>query len=642
MILLLILIIPFTARGQFKNVTRASGILHHHAQANLLGGGTAFIDFDGDGWLDIYMTGGDQPDKLYRNLTQNQFEDQSFLLPHNQTEKTDNTSAVAIGDLDNNGCDEIIITTYNKEASNILLKNNCDGTFEDISTSAGLLDATESIGVALLDFDLDGLLDIYIINYVDSLAFLTDESGEVIGYDHFCAPNYLYRNLGDLQFEEVGAELGAQGNGCALAIAPLVQEDGQQALYVANDFGEFLKHNEYFLFDESQDTFLEQSVELGLDVALFGMGIAVGDYDNDLDLDLYVTNMGDNVFMINENNDYTDQASGYGIENGVTEDNRLTTGWGTFFFDKDNDTDLDLFVANGYIPAASFLNNAFIDPSKLYENVNSRFIDVSEQEGVDFIGPNRGCIYGDTDRDGDLDILLTNIVPNGPVDYNSTYKLLENRDNSRNHFLDIQLKGISNNRNGFGTRLFLNHGGKKYMQYALSGGSHASQNSTMVHFGLGDSEMADSLEVLWPNGLRDVFYNLPADKTLRIEESSMQYDILGCLNPNAENFDASATLDWGCANLITSDDHRVITPVSYKIYPTLSTGTLTVLQETSSVNNLMEVRNSLGQLVQSVRLHGPSTQQLIQLNPQMPNGVYWIKIMDTDELLFNSKFILSR
>ena len=634
---------PMLAFCQFKNISPASGILHHHAQEQMMGGGAAFIDFDQDGWLDILVTGGDQPDKLYRNKGDNKFEDASSLLPHDQNPKSFNSSAVIAGDLNNDGCDDLVITTYTTAYPNLFLKNNCDGTFRQVFPQGIQSDTAQSIGGALIDYDRDGLLDIYIINYLDSIAFKRDEQNNINGFAHRCGRNLLYRNLGDFEFEELGEQLEAQGKGCALAVAAGPFYEGKPSLYIANDFGEDIEPNEFLVFESAPEKFIDLSLESGLDIGLFGMGVAPGDFDNDLDIDFYVTNMGANAFMVNDSNFYTNQAPVYSLENTYTDETLLTTGWGTFFFDSDNDSDLDLFVANGFLPSARFLPNAFIDPSKLFENIQGQYYDVSKEAQLEIIGPNRGAIYGDTDNDGDLDILLTNIVSNGPVDYNSTYKLMENKNSNANHFIDIELAGTMSNRNAFGAQVYIYHSGKVFLQQLYSGGTFASQSSRFVHFGLGKTSVVDSLKVIWPNGLEQMHYQLPIDQKVWIEERNSDFAIIGCTNLDAENFNPEATLNRGCIELITNTDELEIQePI--QIFPTITQGKLFLKIEANFEKVYLQVNNNLGQVIQNqeIRLNNSLIKE-IELATSLQNGLYWMSFYDeAGKRLSSSRFILQR
>ena len=174
-------------------------------------------------------------------------------------------------------------------------------------------------------------MDIYVLNYIDTLIFERDASGEIIGFDHQCIPNMLYLNNGDFTFSEMTAAYQASGHGCALAVAPVFLDNGNRGIYLANDFGEYLHPNEFLWFNEDTNTFEEQAATMGLDQAMFGMGIAVGDIDGDLDLDYYVTNMGKNVLMENVDGKYVDRADVDGVDDTFANEIERTTGWGTFF-----------------------------------------------------------------------------------------------------------------------------------------------------------------------------------------------------------------------------------------------------------------------------------------------------------------------
>lgn len=580
----LLLLVANVAFTQHMNITAKAGISHAHAQESLMGGGATFIDYNGDGWLDIVMTGGDVNDRLYLNRRDGTFEDHSFVFPHNEA-KNVNTSGVICGDINNDGCEDLFFTTFSSDAENILLQNNCDGTYTNISKQAGINHQRPSIGAAFFDFDLDGLLDIYVINYIDSLIFEKDSNNVVIGFDHLCSPHLLYHNLGKSVFEEVADQLDVAGSGCALAVAPIHFTNRERGVYIANDFGEFIKPNEYFQYDETSQSFIEVSAEKGVDIALYGMGVAVGDFDQDLDFDLYITNMGQNAFLVNNGGHFEDRALQYNVDNTFSDSEHFSTGWGTFFYDYNNDSHMDLFVANGFVPAAPFLPNALIDPCILYENRNGRFFDVTSEQNIDVPQINRGCIYGDFDNDGDLDLVVTNTIFGGDPDEFSTFKVLENNLDDENHYLDISLKGVSNNRNGFGANIYVAYEGKSYVQHLLSGGTHASQSSQIIHFGLGKQELIDSIWIVWPNGLRDTYYDTPVDQHLLIQEGRSKFDILGCMDETDPLYNPLATLSSGCArgsstSVLEKDETDVVS-----IYPTITRGYVSL----STVKDLGEV-----------------------------------------------------
>ena len=624
--------------AQYDDVTIDAGILHAHVQPSLLGGGAAFFDYDLDGWLDIYMTGGRSPDRLYRNLGDNHYADRSDLLPHN-VGKTETTSAVITGDINNDGCVDIVLTTFSREDPTIFLKNNCDGTFTEMTQTANTLGGPGT-GATLFDFDKDGLLDLYVINFVDSLIFIRDEDNEVVGFDHICYPNQFYRNLGGFQFEDVTDHYQVAGNGCALAVAILPLKDAKWGIYIANDFGEFLVPNQLFVYDEANDSFEEKSQEYGLDVAVYGMGIAIGDYDNDMDFDVYVTNMGQNAFMENNGGTYTDKAVEYELDDTYVNPPDFSTGWGTFFFDFDNDTDLDLFIANGFVAAADFLSPSLVNPCKLFSNTGNGFFDFTDQANVGITTINRGCIYGDTDNDGDLDIVVTNTIFGGSYGNGGSFRLLEN-SGVTNNYIKIDLEGVESNYEALGAQLVLYIDGKAYLQYLFSSGTHASQSSSNVHFGLDDADHIDSLEIKWPAGSTSMHYDLPINQMVRIVEGSTELGIVGCLDPEDPNYNPLATIDGGCAVVTTGSADLTFDEEAVEIYPTVSDGHFVISAKRELGDCRLEVIDSNGRLIDSQELHLTSGDtQNIEIGNGF-SGICFLHLISSD-VHYSTKVIISQ
>ncbi len=623
--------------AQYVDETIDAGILHAHAQPSLMGGGAAFFDYNLDGWIDIYMTGGENSDKLYENQGGNRFIDRSELLPHNPG-KTGTTSSVTTGDINNDGCVDVILTTFNRDDPTIILKNNCDGTFTEMTATSGSLTGP-GIGATLFDYNNDGMLDLYVINYIDSLIFIKDEDDNIIGFDHKCYPHYLYRNNGDFQFENVTEQYQVGGNGCTLAVAVLPLKDGQWGIYLANDFGEFIMPNQLFVYNEESDSFDEKSQEYGLDVAVYGMGIAIGDYDNDMDFDIYVTNMGQNAFMVNEGGVYVDKAVEYGIDNTYVNPPEFSTGWGTFFFDYDNDKDLDLFVANGFVPAADFLSPSIVDPCKLFSNTTNGFFDATEQANVGVTTINRGSIYGDTDNDGDLDIVITNTIFGGEYDDVASYRFLKNEGATLN-FIKIELEGVESNRDAFGAQLVLYIDDETYLQYLFSSGTHASQSSSIVHFGLGDAQGADSLKVMWPSGLTTMHYDIPGNQMVHIVEGTADFGVVGCLNPEDPYYNPLATIDGGCSTGTSGSRDLAYDDSAVAIYPTLSDGHFFINPKSDLGECRLEVVDGSGRLIDSKKLYLLSGNiQEIEISNAYP-GIYFLHLISSD-LHYTSKVIIT-
>ena len=532
---------PTTA--QFQEVSKGINIDQIHLTVRSLGGGATFFDFNNDGFLDLYVTGGGNTDKLYMNLGDGRFHD--VTIESGIADITDKyqTTTVISGDVDNDGCSDLFVTTH-EGRRNLLLISRCDGTFQVRSFQSGLTEEAMSMGAAFLDFNNDGLLDIYVVNYVLTSRFIEDDQGEIIGFDHECWPNYFYINQGDGQFVEMSEELLINDAGCGLAVTTTdINSDGKTDLYIANDFGEWVIPNSAYINDYENNSFIDISSSSQLNIGLYGMGIANGDFDNDMDIDYYVTNMGNNQLMENDGTGtFTDVALEKGVQNGQTEDGSSTTGWGAMFFDYDNDSDLDLFVANGFIGAVEFLNPAENDPNKLYENIDGSFVDVTEEYNMDLEYRNRGVIYGDYDNDGDLDIFVVTL--NGVDSLFSPF--YENVIENDNNWIDFQLEGTTVNRDAIGAVVTIYFDNQQRIHEVVSGSSHASQSSLIAHFGLKDATAVDSAKVVWGPGIESTYYALPVNQKLFLKEGEALAGVMGCMDPDNEYYNSEATVNTGC------------------------------------------------------------------------------------------------
>ena len=524
---LLWLLPPNGSAQVFSERSFAMGIDHVYRARALTGGGAAFFDYDNDGDEDLYVTRGMSRDYLYENNGDGTFSRINGDIGLFESVQF-NTISVTTGDIDNDGDRDIFVTTwemYNGPTiplgRNLLFLNDGDGTFTEWGIQAGLTEAVFSEGATFLDYNADGFLDIYVFNHIETPIFTQDSTGLINGYGHECFPNYLYRNNGDLTFTEVSEEFGVGGgNGCSIAgLGTDFDMDGDVDIYLCNDFGYWLESNvlyENVNFGESFNDISEQS---GADVEAFGMGIAAGDYDQDLDIDYYTTSIGRNILINNNNGVFEDVTTFAGVENIEVEGDGLTTGWGTAFLDVDNDGLLDLYVANGRIPAISTWATAMQDPDKLYmNNGDNTFTDVSEAAGVADTDYNRGMIHSDFDHDGDLDIFIVTLEE---FDFHS--KFYVNETENDHHYIQLKLEGVESNRDAYGSKVWLYAGGQTFLREIYGGGdTYASQNTSVVHFGLGEMDEIDSIRVDWPNGHVDHLGALAVDTLHHILEGIVE------------------------------------------------------------------------------------------------------------------------
>ena len=497
-----------------------------------VGSGAAFLDFDGDGLVDIFLSNGgwirDQKllpgpgIALYRQLSGGRFED--------VTEKaglhyTGWGTGVAVGDIDNDGDPDIFLGTLDHP---LLWRNEGNGRFSDQTQEAGLDIPGYATSSVFLDYDRDGDLDLYVTRYVEfDFAHLPNGGNPCMENDIpiSCGPtmhppvsNLLFRNRGDGRFENVteasgmGNQVGPYGLGCA---AGDLDDDGWPDIYVSNDTtANFLWHN------LRNGTFEEIGVEAGCALGenaqgQSGMGVDLGDADGDGRLEIFVANYSE------EYNAYYRNLGGMSFADktyasGITEGCFLTMGWGSKFIDFDQDGALDLFVVNGHVhPRAGELKSSlsYEQPILFYQgDGNGRFLRVDASMGPDVNRPraHRAAPVADLDGDGDLDILIT-VLDARPV-------LLRNQLDPKGGSLIIRLRGTASNREGIGARVDLTAGGRVQMRQMTRGGGYLSSSDAITHFGLGSLPRAGAVRISWPSGKVDNLGPLDARTTYTIEE----------------------------------------------------------------------------------------------------------------------------
>jgi hypothetical protein len=524
--------------ARFEEISARSGISFVHVTGatgekylpETLASGVCVLDYDGDTLADLYFVSGTAlgkaatspgaANRLYRNRGDGSFED---VTPAAGVAGRGYGIGCAAGDFDSDGREDLYVANF---GPNVLYRNRGDGTFEDVTAASGTGDPSFSTGATLVDVDGDGDLDLYVVNYMDYSLENNKYCGEMKpGYRSYCgpeiypgAPDRLYRNDGGGRFTDISSQAGiANPDGRGLGVMALdYDQDGDMDLYVANDgMANYLYRNEGGRFTEVGMLAGAALADDGR--AQAGMGVDAGDYDGDGWEDFFVANLSFQPSSL-----YHNQGDGSFAERsfkaGLAAPTYLMTGYGTGFFDFDNDGWLDLFQANGHMMdnvALYFDNLTFPEPAQLFRNRgNGTFEDVTAARAPDLQRPSvgRGSAFLDLENDGDLDLVM--LVAGGAP------RLFRNTGGEATHFLRVTLRGTRSNRDGFGARLRLLSGGREQVRTAKASSGYASQSEAILHFGLGNSARVESLEVRWPSGKVDRIGALEANRLVRIEEGS--------------------------------------------------------------------------------------------------------------------------
>jgi hypothetical protein len=500
------------------------------------GSGAAFIDYDNDGWEDIFLVNGTRLDgvagasqptnRLYHNNGNSTFTD---VTDKAGLRRSGWGQSVCVGDYDNDGFDDLFVSGFGKNA---LYRNNGNGTFSEVAEKAGVANNRTrwGSGSAFVDYDRDGHLDLFVASYIDLdlKSAPLPETGPCLykGVMVACGPpglkggvNALYRNNGDGTFTDVSEKAGITKTNGTYGLGVLVADfdnDGWSDIYVANDSSPAA-----FYHNNKNGTFTDVGAEAGCAFSVdgkpqAGMGVTAGDYDRDGWLDIFKTNFAGDTSSLYHNvgrgvfDDVT-FAAGVGV-------NTRWLGWGCGFVDVDNNGWLDVFLVNGHVyPEVEKLTTeaGYAQRKVLYQNLqNGRFADVSEQVGGAVMDrtPARGCAFGDFDNDGRMDILIN------PV--NAVPELLHAESANQNNWLKIKLTGTKSNRSGIGARIKCVTSDGSQIDEVRSGGSYYSQNDLRVHFGLGGNRKVKSIEIRWPSGQVDTLNDVAANQLIFVKEGA--------------------------------------------------------------------------------------------------------------------------
>ena len=530
----------------YVDATASSGLrfLHRNSKTSekylieTMTGGVALIDYDGDGWEDVFFVNGA---KLKDPQLDNEILDKSApefwnRMFHNNkdgtfTDVTEKTGlrgkgygmGAAVGDYDNDGHMDLFVSNFGQS---ILYRNNGDGTFSDVTTQSKLDVQGWACSAGFFDYNNDGFLDLFVSRYMVWNFSLNIYCGPKIpGGRAYCHPdnfkpisNYLFRNNGDGTFTDVSKAshiADSPGKGLGVAFGDF-NNDGFMDVEVAND------QVQQFLFkNNGNGTFEEIAVLAGMgfteDGKTFsGMGTDFVDLDNDGFPDIVTTALSNESYAYFHNNG--DESFTYAtLISGLGEITRLLSGWGVRIFDYDNDGFKDLFIANGHV--MDNIENTqphlrSMQKPSLFRNVNNKFVDVSDVSGVTFqqAWAGRGAAFGDLDNDGDIDIVVSNC--NGPSYY------IRNDGGNRNNWIAVEVRGIKSNRNGIGARLKLTaESGKVQYNLVSTTSSYLSANDHRVFFGLGAEKKIKEIEITWPGGHKQKIVEPKINELLKIEES---------------------------------------------------------------------------------------------------------------------------
>jgi hypothetical protein len=506
-----------------------------------IGSGVALLDYDNDGWLDIYLVNGSTYD-----AETGKTEPPHAALFHNNHDGTFTNVAeqagvtngrwgfgVAVGDFDNDGWPDLYVANYGK---NRLYRNNHDGTFTDIAESAGVTLGNWSTGPSFGDYDGDGRLDLFVPGYVHwDMNNLPSSGSKAVGYAN-CAfrgaatmcgprglqgePDHLFHNNGDGTFTDVSVKAGVDDKRRYYGFSSTfvdINDDGKVDLLVTDD-----SSPNYLYLNKGDSTFEDASFYSGFALnqdarETASMGLAVGDYANNGRLDLYTTTFSDDYKVLYRNDgggNFVDITPGMGIAEGTYP----FLSWGTQFFDYDNDGWKDLMFVSGHVyPQADQHNwgTSWAERALLFHNLNHgkkfEIMPAVEGTGLADVIPARGAAFGDLFNDGKIDVVI-NCMDHTPV-------LLRNVNDDHNHWVGLQLiGGPKSPRDAVGSTVYLTAGGQRQRGDVMSGGSFESSNDMRLHYGLGESKAVEKVEIRWPDGQKEALTLPGVDRYFAIEE----------------------------------------------------------------------------------------------------------------------------
>lgn len=524
--------ISASAQPMYTDVTQGAGIEHFfEVYQGTFGGGAVVIDFNEDGFEDLFVAGGAGDNHLYRNQGDGTFLDVTTEAGLDLNGLV--TQGGATADVNKDGHPDLFITTIaslnssdpTKQAVNKLFINNGNGTFSEATSAYGLTELTFSTGASFGDVNKDGYPDLYVSNYFTKFSGRLDRYGGNLTPD-VGAPGggLLYINSGGERFVESTGLYGLSHSGFEFSgLWSDYDNDHDLDLLIVNDFGDRVTPNLLYRNNYPDPTFTEVGSQSGFDLTMNGMGISAGDYDGNGWLDYFISNIQRSPFLVSQADaSFVNRSKDLG-----TEFSTVTTAsgggvapvsWGTNLFDCDNDTDLDLYVANGCLNPGLLPN-----PNLLLENIDGNYLESGFISNTNDHSIGRGSVTFDYDNDGDLDLFVVNQAPFSPQDVGVTFKSsrLYRNDQQGGHWLKVKLAGTISETSGIGSRVSVYAGSKVLIREIDGGSSHESQNSQIAHFGLGEFTTVDSVVVQWSGGGEQKLYDLPVDQLLTLEEESI-------------------------------------------------------------------------------------------------------------------------
>ena len=548
-----------SAQIQFSDVSNSASVGDEGSNY-----GVSVADFNNDGWDDIYVTRRPGANRLFQNNGDGTFTDVAASAGVAFDDKT----RIAIwGDINNDGCIDLFLANDNNVNDKLYL-NNCDGTFEDISTSAGIEDDNWIQAAVMGDVDNDGFLDIYIT--------------------HLNYRNILWKNNGNNTFTDITIEAGVTDNLISMgAVFFDYDNDRDLDLYLTHD-----ANGPNILFqNDGLGHFTDVADQSNTAIAKLGMGVDAGDFNNDGWMDLYITNLFPNNLLVN-NGDGTFTDISYSAGDDVADGGM---GWGTTFVDIDNDGFQDIY----------FVNTAGSPNFLLHNNGNETFKTIIPNLQMAEVGTTYGLASLDYNNDGKMDVFVAasnTVIPN---------RLFDNHSITDHHWIKIKTIGTVSNYNGIGTRVKVIAGDQQYIDEVMAGSGWSSQNSMDIHFGLGETEIVDTLLLQWQSGITDTITNLSADQIYTVEEG----------NGLTPTITAVEDLEKNIAVNISPNPFRENIVID-----------LSLNQASSMVVSIFNVN---GQLVETI-FNGQKTQgnhQLEWSSTLLSSGIYFIKIKNSKNLI---------